>query len=63
MTLPPLINAECIVMACGRVAMACGAAGVYLKLLGNLGPVQEESGAETVHRSEGSCRKQTRELS
>lgn len=28
---------------------------VYLKLLGDLGSVQEEPGAETVHRSEGGC--------
>lgn len=45
-------------MVCGAVAMARGAvASVYLKLLGNLGSVQEQSGAETVHRPEGSCRK------
>lgn len=45
-------------MVCGAVAMARGAvASIYLKLLGNLGSVQEQSGAETVHRPEGSCRK------
>lgn len=43
-------------------AAVFGEWAVYLKLLGDLGSVQEESGAETVDRTEGGCRDQTRQL-
>lgn len=53
-----------VVRFCLRCSGAAGSgeSGVYLKLLGDLGSVQEQPGAETVHRTEGGCRNKTHQL-